>query len=85
MMEVTVVAILVVLLLVIVLVVISTIRRKGRWGINSTVKNCPNCGLTVPAIRKPATLQQTLWGGSTCLNCGTEIDKWGKEISRKTK
>ncbi len=44
--------------------------------------DCPNCGTQQPAQRKPASLHQLMWGGWTCANCGTEIDRHGKAIDQ---
>ena len=68
-------------LLFIVLVIRSTLARHGRLGINVREKSCEVCGWPSPGgPRIPANLRQTLWGGWTCSNCGTESDKWGKPI-----
>ena len=66
---------------VLVLTVADTIRGKGRFGINFKVPNCPNCGEKLPAVRKPKSFSQAMWGGSTCEMCQTEVDKWGKIIN----
>jgi hypothetical protein len=31
-------------------------------------------------VRKPANENQALYGGHTCKNCKTEMDKYGTEI-----
>ena len=36
--------------------------------------------IAAPAIRQPANLSQTLWGGWSCPQCGIEIDKWGNQV-----
>lgn len=61
--------------------------RKTRWGINldASSTTCPNCGGAVPTLRKPASVRQALWGGWTCAQCGTEIDKWGRVMERLAK
>jgi hypothetical protein len=46
----------------------------------ATVK-CPACAAQQPALRKPTSISQTLWGGWTCANCGTEIDRHGRPIN----
>lgn len=71
-----------VLLVPFTLVVVSTIRKKGRWGINFTPKVCPDCKRSLPRgqVRVPKSVRQALWGGSTCMNCGCEVDKWGNKI-----
>lgn len=45
---------------------------------------CPTCATQLPTLRKPTSLRQTVWGGWTCVNCGTEIDRHGKAITRTT-
>jgi hypothetical protein len=47
----------------------------------STTPDCPTCGTQQPARRKPTSLRQLMWGGWTCSNCGTEIDRHGKAIN----
>ena len=69
--------------LILALVLIDTVRQRGRFGINVHVPKCPKCGQQVPAIRKPKSIRQFLWGGWTCTKCGCEIDKWGNEILPK--
>jgi hypothetical protein len=65
-----------------VLVIADTIRGKGRFGINFyKAPNCPTCGEKLPAVRKPASMNQALWGGETCQSCQTEVDKWGNIVS----
>jgi hypothetical protein len=67
-----------------VLVICGTLT-KNRWGINVDPVSCPRCHTPFPEIRKPDNLRQTLWGGGTCLNCGTEVDKWGRELAPPSK
>jgi len=57
-------------------------RKKSKFGINPKRMICPNCKKPLPLIRKPKNMRQALWGGSTCPHCGTEVDKWGKEIHK---
>ena len=49
-------------------------------GINLKRVYCPKCGLKQPIIRKPKNERQALYGGNTCKNCGTEMDKYGQKI-----
>ncbi len=63
-----------------VLVVRDTIRRRGKWGINTRPVRCPECGEPAPVVRVPENFRQTLWGGCTCANCGLEYDKWGRPV-----
>lgn len=58
----------------------STMGKKGKWGVNLKSTFCPACNTPAPTIRKPASVQEALWGGWTCSHCGCKIDKWGKEI-----
>ena len=60
-----------------VVIVRDSRRRSGRWGINLTRVHCPSCGTPQPMVRLPRSLQEMLWGGSTCKSCACEIDKWG--------
>lgn len=55
--------------------------KKTKWGVNLDPVVCPRCGKPVAQVRAPKTVQQALWGGWTCSACGTELDKWGSEIS----
>ena len=41
---------------------------------------CPECGMPVPMFRNPTSLRQALWGGWTCAECGTEMDREGNEL-----
>jgi hypothetical protein len=62
-----------------ILVIIGTVT-KNRWGINLDSRSCPRCRTPISQLRKPQSLKQALWGGSTCQQCGTESDKWGREV-----
>jgi hypothetical protein len=52
--------------------------------VNLAAVKCPTCAAQQPALRKPTSISQTLWGGWTCANCGTEIDRHGKAITPTT-
>ena len=43
-------------------------------------KKCPECGEPAPKQYKPANRRERLWGGWTCRECGTEIDRKGRRI-----
>jgi DNA-directed RNA polymerase subunit RPC12/RpoP len=58
----------------------SQTKKKTRWGINFAAK-CARCGTQMPLIRKPDSVQQTMWGGWTCPNCGAHLDKYGREVT----
>jgi hypothetical protein len=64
----------------VVLVVHGTVV-KNRWGVNLGPVYCPHCKTPFPLVRKPQSLSQAMWGGSTCRVCGTEADKWGREVA----
>ena len=68
-----------------VLLVIYGTITKNRWGINADPVSCPRCQTPFPEVRKPQNLRQTLWGGGNCANCGTEVDKWGRELAPPSK
>jgi hypothetical protein len=53
-------------------------RKRNRWGVNPDPVECPSCGLLQPKYRLPANLRQVTWGGFTCRECNTEMDKWGR-------
>lgn len=53
-------------------------KRKSRWGVVFSPKPCPECGTTPPRIRTPKGLEETMWGGWTCPNCGCKVDKYGR-------
>jgi hypothetical protein len=61
------------------LVIFGTVARN-RWGINLDGVSCPRCNTPLPKVREPRSLQQALWGGGTCPNCGAEVDKWGRDV-----
>jgi len=61
------------------LIVLRQSQMKGRWGIGSLTASCPRCGAQLPAIRKPASFHEMVWGGWTCERCGCKVDKYGRE------
>lgn len=75
------VAILVGLAIGLVLVIHGTIV-KNRWGINLRRVECPNCGTVMGRVRVPTSGEQAMWGGYTCPTCKSELDKWGRRITR---
>lgn len=41
---------------------------------------CPACGTVGQRrFRRPTSLRQALWGGETCVVCGCDFDKWGRD------
>ncbi len=65
---------------IVVWMLVSSVRRKGKMGINVRREDCPECGEPAPRVRAPANFRQFMWGGWTCSSCGTELDKWGQEV-----
>jgi hypothetical protein len=51
---------------------------KTDWGINFSPVNCPRCQTAQAFVRKPADGREAKWGGYTCSQCGTKMDKWGR-------
>jgi len=57
-------------------------KGKSRWGLGPLAGiHCPRCGTRLPAIRKPSSTEEMLWGGWTCPNCGCKVDKYGQETT----
>jgi hypothetical protein len=56
-------------------------KDKSKWGINLKRVYCPVCQTKQPTIRMPNSKEQALWGGTTCPNCHTNLDKYGNIIS----
>jgi hypothetical protein len=51
---------------------------KNKWGINLRRVSCPTCGTQMGQLRMPKSGKQAIWGGWTCPNCQSEVDKWGR-------
>lgn len=63
---------------------LTLIKKESKYsklGINIKRVFCPKCNLKQPIIRKPTNERQILYGGYSCKNCGTEMDKYGKKIN----
>jgi hypothetical protein len=54
-------------------------KKKSRWGIGSLTTTCPRCRTPMPALRKPTSIAEGMWGGWTCPTCGCKVDKYGQE------
>ena len=65
-----------------VLVIHGTIV-KNKWGFTFSAARCPRCGEQNPAFRAPRSVSQALWGGYRCRSCGSEFDKWGREVRER--
>lgn len=44
---------------------------------------CPACGREQPLRRAPASMEQAMWGGSTCQGCGADLDARGRLKAKK--
>ena len=68
-------------------IVLGPIAWKRRHAANDFANgvrrrhNCPRCGSPLPRFRIPASMHQLLYGGSTCKQCGCEVDSTGHEIT----
>ncbi len=60
---------------------INNLKKVSEVNLNKTL--CPYCGAEQPRIRKPKNLRQALWGGSTCHECGREMNRFGKKVEKK--
>ena len=69
-----------VITIVFVIFLLKNGRDKSKWGINLKRIYCPKCKTKQPYFRKPLNERQALWGGHTCRNCGTEMDKYGEVV-----
>ena len=69
--------------LVLIVFFIKKSRDKSSLGINLNRVYCANCQTKQPFIRKPANERQALYGGHTCNNCKTEMDKYGVAITSR--
>ncbi|MDF3078008.1 MAG: hypothetical protein K0S09_1897 [Sphingobacteriaceae bacterium] len=58
-------------------------RGKSKWGVHLKGVRCPKCNEKQPFIRVPKNEREALWGGYTCNNCNTEMDKYGQLLDDK--
>lgn len=56
-------------------------KNKSKFGINLKRVYCPVCKTKQPIIRMPGSLEEGLYGGTTCPKCQTRLDKYGDIIS----
>lgn len=70
---------------ILVALIIGFIKRKkhynSKWGMNLKTLYCPVCKTEQRKVRVPKNIRQVLWGGCTCPNCNTEMDKFGNIIN----
>lgn len=52
-------------------------KKQSNMGINLRRVVCPKCNTKQPIIRIPKNSEQAMFGGTTCPNCNTELDKYG--------
>jgi hypothetical protein len=57
-------------------------HNNSKWGINLKTIYCPVCKTEQKRVRIPKNIRQLFWGGCTCPNCGTEMDKFGGVIKQ---
>ena len=62
--------------------IVFAIAAKAQADVNAR-GGCPNCLTPVPRYRKPTSLRQAFFGGWTCENCGTEMDRKGLKLAAK--
>lgn len=55
-------------------------KNKSKLGINLNTVYCPKCNNKQPVIRMPTNASQIMYGGTTCPNCKTNMDKYGNII-----
>ena len=73
-----------IIIIIVVIFLFSLIKKDSKFadlGINLKRIYCPNCNKKQPIVRKPNNQRQVLYGGNTCEKCGTEMDKYGTEIT----
>ena len=46
------------------------------------LRNCPRCDEPIPALRRPASFGQLVFGGTTCSSCGHEVDGMGQGLGQ---
>ena len=69
-----------VVLLVVGVLVVRTLHSGG-LGITSKPVRCPNCITPISLRRRPLFRSPMLLGGWMCPHCGTQMDKWGRDVS----
>ncbi|MCP9764755.1 hypothetical protein [Lacihabitans soyangensis] len=69
------------MILALVIYQIKATKNKSKFGINLKTNYCPICNTRQPKIRFPNSLSQALFGGSSCPNCKSHLDKYGNIIS----
>ena len=62
---------------------VQSVVRLRSLGMQITLAQqyCPVCGEAIPRIRTPQTWREALWGGGTCPNCRTKLDRRGRVLA----
>ena len=62
---------------------VQSVVRLRSLGMRITIHQqfCPACGEALPKTRWPQTCREALWGGGTCPNCGTQVDRHGRVLA----
>jgi RNase P subunit RPR2 len=55
-------------------------KNKSKLGINLKRVYCPVCGTKQSIVRMPESVDQALYGGTTCPKCHANLDKYGEVI-----
>ncbi|MFT4698537.1 MAG: transposase-like protein [Flavobacteriaceae bacterium] len=82
-MKIFLIAIIAGIVMVILLSLIKKDSKLAKLGINIKRTYCPTCNEKQPIVRKPLNQRQIMFGGYTCKNCGSEMDKYGTKIESK--
>lgn len=72
-----------VILTIILVVSYYFLTKKSKFGINLKRVFCPQCNLKQPIFRIPKGSSQLLYGGYTCTQCKTEMDKYGVKLKKE--
>ena len=57
----------------------SPVEKEGPWGIGPLTTTCPRCRTSMPALRKPTSVAEGMWGGWTYPTGGCKVGKYGQE------
>jgi hypothetical protein len=67
--------------IIVVVFFVRASKNKSKLGINLKRVYCPVCNTRQPVLRLPKNINQALVGGTTCVKCHTQLDKYGRIIS----
>jgi RNase P subunit RPR2 len=65
---------------VLIIFFVKASKNKSKFGINLKRTYCPVCNTKQPIIRIPRSINQFLFGGTTCPKCHANLDKYGNVI-----